>query len=132
MCDSETKTENIFRKFYVEENFIEKSAIPKQYGFKSKQNTGYKGYPDFFLDDPNRDFVIIVEAKALKHSQAEDEIMWYMNNNTIKKTKVGIAVSGQELNQLKVTYFFKKEGEEEIEKFQVKDKLLTIDNLEKA
>src|SRR5699024_5409267 len=46
-------------------------------------------------------------------------------------TIVGIAISGQELSQIKVTYFYKTVGGE-IEKFQVKDKLLTLDNLEKA
>ncbi len=44
---SETITESIFREFYGLESFIEKSAIPSHYGFKSKKGTGYKGYPDF-------------------------------------------------------------------------------------
>lgn len=61
---SETITENIFREFYGNGAFIEKSAIPSHYGFKSKKGTGYKGYPDFFRDNANEDFVIIVEAKA--------------------------------------------------------------------
>lgn len=128
---SETNTEQIFRRFYSDENFIEKSAIANYYGFKSKKGTGFKGYPDFFLDDSSRDFVIIVEAKALEHSQAEEEIQWYMNNNNIKKTIVGIAVSGQELSQIKVSYFF-KELNKEIKRFEVKDKLLTVDNIERA
>ena len=131
MCISETKTENIFRNFYFNDNFIEKSAIPSQYGFKSKKGTGYVGYPDFFLDSNTLDFTIVVEAKALKHSQAEEEVQWYMGNNKINETIVGIAISGQELSQIKVTYFYKTVGGE-IEKFQVKDKLLTLDNLEKA
>lgn len=128
---SETTTENIFRNFYKNNNFIEKSAIPKSYGFVSKNKTGNKGYPDFFLDDKERDFIIIVEAKALKHSDAE-EVKWYMENNTINKTIVGIAVSGQEINQIKVSYYYKIRREKEIVKFQVKDKLLSIDNIEKA
>ena len=41
---SETITENIFREFYGNGAFIEKSAIPSHYGFKSKKGTGYKGY----------------------------------------------------------------------------------------
>jgi len=45
---SESITENIFREFYSKENFIEKSAIPNEYGFRSKNNTGEIGYPDFF------------------------------------------------------------------------------------
>lgn len=129
---SETTTENIFRDFYRNDKFIEKSGIPKSYGFVSKNKTGNKGYPDFFLDDTERDFIIIVEAKALKHSDAEEEVRWYMENNTINKTIVGIAVSGQEINQIKVSYYYKIRGEKEIVKFQVKDKLLSVDNIEKA
>ena len=129
---SETTTENIFRDFYKNDKFIEKSAIPNSYGFVSKNRTGNKGYPDFFLDDTKRDFIVIVEAKALKHSDAEEEVKWYMENNTINKTIVGIAISGQEINQIKVSYYYKIRGKKEIVKFQVKDKLLSIDNIEKA
>jgi len=46
--NSETITENIFRNFYGVNEFIEKSAIPNEYGFVSKKGTGYNGYPDFF------------------------------------------------------------------------------------
>ena len=34
---SETNTENVFRTFYGANTFIEKSAIPKEYGFVSKK-----------------------------------------------------------------------------------------------
>ena len=118
MCISETKTENIFRSFYFNDNFIEKSAIPSQYGFKSKKGTDYVGYPDFFLDSNTLDFTIVVEAKALKHSQAEEEVQWYMGNNKINETIV-IAISGQELSQIKVTYFYKTVGGE-IENFRLR------------
>ena len=61
---SETNTENIFRDFYGSTTFIEKSAIPDSYGFKSKKNTSYKGYPDFFkevnLGNGKRFFIIIL------------------------------------------------------------------------
>lgn len=129
---SETKTENIFRDFYRDDNFIEKSAIPKSYGFVSKNKTGKKGYPDFFLDESKRDFAVIVEAKALKHSDAEEEVKWYMNNNSINKSIVGIAVSGQEVSQIKVSYYYKLKGQQEINKFQVKDKFLSLENIDKA
>lgn len=129
---SETITENIFRDFYNNDKFIEKSAIPKSYGFISKNKTGNLGYPDFFLDDTKRDFVVIVEAKALKHSDAEEDVKWYMEHNAIKKTVIGIAISGQEFSQIKVSYYYKVKGQQEIIKFQVKDKLLSLDNIEKA
>ncbi|WP_407445954.1 N-6 DNA methylase [Fibrobacter sp.] len=124
---SETTTENIFRNFYGSQTFIEKSAIPKSYGFTSKKGTSYDGYPDFFKD--MTDFAIIVEAKALKHSDAENEIQFYMANNNIKKGVVGMAISGQDLSQIKVTYYFKKADSDKIEMFQMRDKLLSIENI---
>lgn len=127
---SETKTENIFRGFYGPNVFIEKSAIPSEYGFTSKKGTSHSGYPDFFLDHNN--FTIIVEAKPLKHSAAEDDVKFYMENNKIHKDTIGIAVSGQELNQIKVTYFFKSFKDKEIKKFLVKDTLLSLGDLKKT
>lgn len=80
---SETITENIFREFYGNGAFIEKSAIPSHYGFKSKKGTGYKGYPDFFRDNANEDFVIIVEAKADDYKAACEEVEFYAKVNKI-------------------------------------------------
>lgn len=126
---SETKTENIFREFYEPNTFLEKSAIPDIYGFKSKQGTDYKGFPDFFLD--KQSFAIIVEAKALKHSSAEAEVKWYMENNLLHNGIIGIAISGQELSQIKVTYYYKETPQSDIIPFHIKDKLLSLKNLEK-
>lgn len=125
---SETITENIFRNFYGAQTFIEKSAIPKTYGFTSKKGTVSDGYPDFFKD--MTDFVLVVETKALKHSDAEKDVQFYMLNNKVKKGIVGMAVSGQELSQIKVTYYFKRVDEDEIEMFQIRDKLLSLENIE--
>ena len=72
MVISETVTENIFRGFYGPNMFIEKSAIPQSYGFVSKKGTEYKGYPDFFLE--TEDFCIVVEAKAIDHNKAVEEV----------------------------------------------------------
>ncbi|MHC5218094.1 N-6 DNA methylase [Enterococcus sp. LJL128] len=127
---SETITENIFRSFYGAETFVEKSAINSSYGFRSKKRTDYAGYPDFFIDLP--DFSIIVEAKALLHSCAEDEVKFYMENNLIRKNIVGIAVSGQDLSQIKVTYYYKEMGNSKIYSFQTKDKLLSIEDIAKT
>ncbi|MBU1110866.1 N-6 DNA methylase [Patescibacteria group bacterium] len=127
---SETKAENIFRGFYGPDVFIEKSAIPSEYGFTSKRGTSHSGYPDFFLD--HKSFAIIVEAKPLKHSAAEDDVKFYMENNKIRKDIIGIAVSGQELNQIKVTYFYKIFEDKEMKSFLVKDILLSLGDLEKT
>ena len=126
---SETKTENLFREYYGANTFIEKSAIPYSFGFKSKKKSDYKGYPDFFLD--TSDFSIIVEAKAVKHSLAEDEVKWYMLNNALNKNVIGIAISGQELSQVKLTYFYLNQDMKKPEVFNVKDKFVSISNLEK-
>lgn len=85
---SETITENIFRGFYGPKTFIEKSAIPSYYGFYSKKGTGYKGYPDFFLD--GQEYCIVVEAKATNHEAAEEEACYYALNNKINKDIVEI------------------------------------------
>lgn len=124
---SETVTENIFREFYSANLFVEKSAIPNRCGFKSKNKTSNKGFPDFYLDMES--FSIIVEAKALKHSAAEDEVQFYMNNNNLNTGSLGIAISGQELSQLKVSYFYKESPDSDTAKLNVKDKLLSLDNL---
>ena len=80
---SETITENIIRNHYGTLTFLEKSAIPDIYGFKSKKKTGFKGYPDFFLELD--DYVIVVEAKADDQETAKEEVQWYMSKNHIKK-----------------------------------------------
>ncbi len=124
---SESITENIFREFYGSSTFVEKASISNSYGFKSKKNKNRMGYPDFLKD--TEDYVIIVEAKPLKHSDAENEVQYYINNNNIDKSMIGIAVSGQHVSQLKVTYYYKTFEMDKIEKLQVKDKLLTLEVL---
>lgn len=109
---SETKTENLFRSFYGAETFIEKSAIPSEYGFVSKKGTGAKGYPDFFLD--NGDIVFVIEAKAKDHDAAEEETQLYMSNNKIDNDIIGIAVSGQSKSKIRLSYYYKRGGTEEI------------------
>lgn len=123
---SETITENIFRNEYGAKTFIEKSAIPARFGFKSKKETGKKGYPDFFRNE--KEYCIVVEAKAEKHKDAQDEVRFYMLNNKIDKDVIGIAVSGQ--RKLKVTYYFTFD-KINIEKLAIKDVLLPLYNIYK-
>lgn len=127
---SETKTENIFRDFYGATTFIEKSAIPSQFGFKSKKGTDYKGYPDFFLDRGL--YAIIVEAKAVLHDKAQEEVIYYLFNNKLrnKKDLIGIAVSGQTKANLKVTYYCLLKDKGEILELDA-TKLLKVEALEK-
>jgi probable modification methyltransferase len=126
---SESTTENIFRNFYANYEFIEKSAIPKGYGFKSKKGTGSDGYPDFFKDF--NEYCVVVEVKAIKHSSAEDEVKFYMLNNEIHQDIIGIAISGQTLEQIKVTYFYRLADDDSIYALKVKDALLNIESIYK-
>ena len=126
---SETKTENLFRDFYSVSAFIEKSAIPKEYGFKSKKGTSYKGYPDFFREE--EDYIIIVEAKAINHKNASAEVQHYMLKNKITKDIIGIAISGQTNSTLKVDYYLKINDKKECQRIDVDNNLLSLENIEK-
>lgn len=127
---SETVTENIFRDFYGPKQFLEKSAISRKLGFKSKNNTDKKGYPDFLkcIKQKGLDFYIVVEAKATNHKQAVNDIVFYMQNNNISSDIVGIAISGQDPASLKVSYFLKHS--ENIRKLNMKT-LLPIKEISK-
>ncbi len=128
---SETITSNIFRTFHKDDSFIEASAIPDIYGFMSKRGTASKGYPDFFKD--SGDFSIVVEAKATNHKAAEKEVKFYMATNNIQKDIIGIAISGQKDDDLKITYYYKRYLQSEINTFpNIADVLLKIVDLEKS
>src|SRR5699024_2352449 len=71
-------------------------------------------------------------SEGSKQSEAESDVQLYMKKNNIHKDIIGIAVSGQHLNQIKVSYFYKLAEDNNIFKLQVKDKLLTLGNLNKV
>ena len=128
---SETTTESIFRDFYGSRTFIEKSAIPKSCGFKSKNGTASDGYPDFYKDVG--DFVIVVEAKAAQQKDAEKDVLFYIQENKINKDIIGIALSGQNESELRVSYFFKCSitgGKPK--KLDIGNTLLSLDAITKA
>jgi type I restriction enzyme M protein len=108
---AETTAEAIFRQFYGNTSFIEKAAIPSKHGFASKKLNGNPGFPDFFRD--NGSWLIVVEAKPgtlgpkTSHVAAEAEVQHYMTENTVGSDVdiIGIAVSGQTLESLDVTYY---------------------------
>lgn len=124
---SETVTENIFRDYYGSSTFIEKSAIPNEFGFKSKKSTNYKGYPDFLLEE--EDYIIVVEAKATEQDQAIDEVKHYMLKNNITKDIIGIAVSGQDIANMNVDYFLKTNEDSSISHILKESTLLTLKNI---
>lgn len=126
---SETITENIFRSFYGTNIFLEKSAIPNYCGFISKKGTDYKGYPDFFKEID--DYVIVVEAKADNINLANEEVKFYMLNNNVSKDIIGISISGQNIEEIKVCTFLKEEDSRLIKRMDI-DSLLPLDNLDRV
>mgnify|MGYP004554730395 CR=1 FL=1 len=126
---SESVTENIFRDFYGSQTFVEKSAIKNRYGFVSKNKTGCKGYPDFFLD--KNDYVIIVEAKATNHADAIEQTKFYMNNNKIQyKDIIGIAITGQSKSLMQINYYIKLSNKEIIN-FGDANNFLSLANIDR-
>jgi len=126
---SETTTEAIFRDFFGSKTFIEKSAIPKSCGFKSKHGTPSGGYPDFYKDAG--DFVIVVEAKALLQKKAEKDVLFYLEENRINRDLIGIALSGQSRSELRVSYFHKCHATGKTRRLDIGNTLLPLDAIEK-
>lgn len=125
---SETKTENIFRCYYGADTFIEKSAIPTQCGFKSKNNTGAIGYPDFYREED--DYAIIVEAKGTDYDSAVNEVKFYAEYNDIKKDIITIAIAGQTEKTYKAGFFIKL-YEGQYHKLETDGKLMSLNDINK-
>lgn len=134
---AESTTEGLVREFYGARTFIEKHDIPKKFGFQSKRlgSTG-DGFPDFFKDMGS--WLIVGEAKSggpgakSEHSAAEAEVRHYMTINAVPKADIiGIAVSGQTEESLRVTHFFRKGGTEEVEELDDPRSLVKLDTLTK-
>ncbi|QCH24428.1 Restriction enzyme BgcI subunit alpha [Mycobacteroides salmoniphilum] len=134
---AESTTENLFREFYGASTFVEKRDIPKKFGFQSKRagSTG-DGFPDFFKD--MGEWLIVVEAKSgepgLKsdHAAAEADVRSYMTTNAVPHSDiVGIALSGQTQESLRVTHFLRKGDSEEIEELDDVRSLVSLATLTK-
>lgn len=134
---AESTTENLFREFHGASTFIEKHDIPKKFGFRSKrEGSTDDGFPDFFKDMGK--WLILVEAKSgapspkSTQAAAEADVRSYMSNNAVPDTDiVGIALSGQTMDTLEVTYLFRKGGTEEIEVMEGLSSLVGVDQLSK-
>ena len=113
--ESECKTANLFRDFYGNHTFLEENQVLKEFGFKSKNNTGKPGYLDFAYTE-NEAFMIIVEAKGntIKQDEAIDHIKHYMLYNSVKRDLIGMACSGQTIESLQINYFIKEQGSDKI------------------
>lgn len=143
---NERKTENIVRSHFnkfSENCFIEEqsSSIPKidkLLKSASKKGTG-KGYPEFIISfSDNHNFVIIVECKAdiRKHESVDrnkyaeyavDGILLYASFLSKEFDVLAIAVSGQNIKELKVSHFLHLKRENKpTPKFS--NKLLDLDS----
>lgn len=127
---SETITEGIFRAFYGATTFIEKSAIPKSYGFKSKKRTGEDGYPDFFFEEDK--YVIVVEAKPLntEFSKACSEAKFYARNNKVTKDIFAIGIAGQTEEDYKAALYYIIDNEK-LQEYETDGKLLPLGDIKK-
>lgn len=127
---SETTTENIFRSFYGPTTFIEKSAIPKEYGFKSKNNTEKKGYPDFFYETEK--YAIVVEAKSTikEYNKACTEVKYYASNNKLEKDIFAISIAGQNEEEYKAGLYYKIDNCK-IKEIDTDNKLLSLEAIGK-
>lgn len=128
--DSETITEGIFRVFYGADTFIEKSAIPKEYGFKSKQNIEEPGYPDFFYETDK--YVIVVEAKSQvkDFKKACTEVKHYAKVNNIDKDIFAIGIAGQTEEEYRAGLFYIID-EAPIKEFESDGKFLSLEDIAK-
>lgn len=136
---AESTTENIFREFYGASTFLEKRDIPKTFGFQSKRaGSTVVGFPDFFKDMGS--WLIVVEAKSGEpgarsdHAAAEADVLSYMAANAVPHVDIiGIALSGQTKEALRVTFFLRRGDSEgdEIERLEGLRSLVSIETLEK-
>ena len=126
--ESETITEGIFRDFYGPTTFIEKSAIPAEYGFRSKKNTEEPGYPDFFYETER--YVIIVEVKPniKQYSAACSEVKFYANVNNLEKDIFAISMAGQTIEEYKAGLFYIIDGNKTKE-YDTNGKLLSLEDI---
>lgn len=132
---AESTTENLFREFYGPSTFVEKRDIPKKFGFQSKRKGSTDdGFPDFFKDMGS--WLIVVEAKSGEpgprsdHAAALTDVRSYMTNNAVPHADiVGIAVSGQTLDNLRVTHLLRKGDSDEIEELEALQSLVSLETL---
>lgn len=75
------------------------------------------------------DYVLVVEAKSIEHDAAIKEVQHYILKNEITKDIIGIAISGQKEDELKVDYFLKIKDENKSTNILQSDSLLTLKNI---
>ncbi|MCA6069602.1 MAG: SAM-dependent methyltransferase [Endomicrobium sp.] len=157
MEKNETNTETIFENFIskyadsvalgaTQYDWIYERQASKNYKIKkmlvcaSKKDGSGKGYPDFIIQSrKNSDFIIVVECKAdiKKHESktgdryadyAIDGVKLYSSFLAKGFDVLSIAVSGENLKELKASYFLQLKGEQ-IATTVFDNKLLPLNDL---
>ncbi len=142
---NERKTEQIVRKHFekfenivIEEQSSEIPKVQKLLQTASKKGSG-AGYPDFIITyKTNSDFLIVIECKAdiTKHESkyrdkysdyAVDGALLYASYLSKDFDVLAIAVSGENVRNLKVSHFLHLKGEKKTTEI-FDDKLLSPDN----
>jgi len=144
---NERKTENIarnhfvkdtYKDFLIEEQSSENPRIDKLLKYASKKGSG-KGFPEFIISfTNNHDFIIVVECKSdikkhesINHDRyseyAVDGALLYASFLSKEFDVLAIAISGQNIKELKVSHFLRLKGEgKSVPKFS--NKLLDLDS----
>ena len=128
---SETVTEGIFRNFYGATTFIEKSAIPSEYGFKSKSNIEEPGYPDFFYETDKYAIVVEVKPTIKQYTTACNEAKFYAKINNLKKDIFAISMAGQTEKDYQAGLYYLIDGDK-IKEFETDGKLLSLEDIAKV
>ena len=131
---NERKTEDLvrthFKKFadiIIEEQQSDNPKIKKLLQTASKKGTG-QGYPEFIISyEKNPNFLILIECKAdtLKHESptrdkyaeyAVDGVLLYASYLAKDFDVLAIAVSGEKIDNLKISHFLHLCGEKKATK----------------
>lgn len=144
---NEKITENIVRNHFsnyselitIEENQSNNNTINELLKKASKQQTGNKGYPEFIIQFNNYLNVLVVieckpertqhesEDKNSPASFAVDGVLWYSKFLSKEYDVISIAVSGTDVNDLKISHFLQLKGKSDYKEIFA-GKLLTIDD----
>lgn len=128
--ESETITEGLFRSFYGANTFIEKSAIPKAYDFKSKANIDEPGYPDFFYETEKYAIVVEVKASTKQIKLACSEAKFYAKVNKIEKDIFAIGMAGQTEADYIANLYYIIDGET-LKEYESDGKLISLEDISK-
>lgn len=121
------KNDPLFRAIKLDEQKASRDKAKKCLAKASKNLTGKSGYPEFIISFPALpDDIIVVECKAdAKFHRSElgndpsgyavDGALHYSAFLAQEYNVISIAVSGTNLERLKISSFYQKQNEEEVE-----------------